>query len=172
MNTDYQKDREFSSGSEYINFAKSPGSMTKSEEITIKNSLDRLICKVMIATNMETNEKKYGLMLSVIRAISVGSTERYNTTLDVDEIDKCLKMFLYINEKVIQTPANEVVTGYSYYGKDNGLIGIGTNQKAWTIFINPYLYKNESMLYYKSNQLPELIRVFSEAKGIISERDE
>lgn len=147
------------------------GSSVKVETFVIENPAKYMVTKAMIVTDMETGEVKSGLHISSFTTTGLGGTTVwYHAYLDMDEIDRCIDLLASFQKDYLNKPADEVQTAFNYNSRSGALIGVGTDQKEWTVYIKPVASEQASTSYFKQKDLPKVIKMFEETKNILDQK--
>lgn len=112
--------------------------------------------------------KKIGVLTVETSNYSSVETERYIGSLDVDEIDGCIKSLKYIKDIVAQTPPR-TVTEFEYETKDGVRFGCynKTDKKGagyWVLYIKTKKYISRSSELLPLEKINDVIAIFEKAK--------
>lgn len=151
------------SKSKSIAFSAQAGSLIKKEFYPI-GKVKGVEFEVLIMTDILKNEKMGCLRL---KTSDYSSKDEYIGTLDLDEIDACVKSLEFIKDKLLTT-VTENYTECEYKSKDGVKFGAYSEKTKWTAFIYTKSYTYRSASFFNSDELGDAIGKLNESKEKIN----
>lgn len=125
----------------------------------------KILFQVVRSSDIQTGEVNY---FGRFRFGGLSSNIVCIGTLTPGEIDKCIKMFLYAKESVI----NSSSTNYQELDFTNDLaykIGFFKGSKEWKIFVSTNYFIDDNQIQVPASNIDEFIDVFQRMKKKIDE---
>ena len=149
------------SKSKTVEFMVKEGSLMKKEYYELDKVKGIDVCRVLIVTDLISNEKKGCLLLTTGLV--------YTGVIDQDEIGACMRSIAYIKDNLLPKKPS-MQTEVNYLTRDKVAIGANYEKRNWSAFIQTKPYTLESISYFSTQELKSLLNMMTQAQKLIEEK--